>query len=246
LRFVGVVTTLTKLSLEGCFNITDNGLDHLTQLKNLRALNLSRCSGLSDAGISKICDLLTQIQDLNLSELSTLTESGLATLSRNKNLRVLSLSHCKFVDDYAIRALTRRLKTKIPPGGLVSLQHLSLVNCPISDSIVQELLLFPSIKTLDLFGTKVSSKGIQLLVDKLKHMEVRMGQYLVSKELDVNATPNEKERKMEDVWGRFNFRGLVECGGFLQIYPSNNKQDQNSDTDRQEKTGTKRSYNKIS
>eukprot|EP01112_Ceratiomyxa_fruticulosa_P016517 TRINITY_DN5003_c0_g1_i1.p1 TRINITY_DN5003_c0_g1~~TRINITY_DN5003_c0_g1_i1.p1 ORF type:complete len:318 (-),score=41.67 TRINITY_DN5003_c0_g1_i1:52-1005(-) len=244
LKYVGVVTTLVKLNLEGCSNITDNGLDHLAQLKNLLDLNLSRCSGVSDAGVSKICNSLPQIQHLNLSELLSLTEEGLASLSRNSNLKTLSLSHCKSVDSYAVRALTRRLKMP-SSGGLISLKHLYLVNCPLSDAIVNELALFPSIKTLDLFGTKVTPKGIQILVDKLKHMEVKMGQCLVSKE-----QKGADEQKVVDVWGEFNFRQFFECKGYYfqsQIQAANSNQPKTSITIQQEKVaGIKRSFNKIS
>ena len=90
LNHVCHLSSLTELDLQGsCFSSIPVGI---TQLPNLRVLNLSRCNHFSSipAGISQLSNL--RVLNLSYCNYFSSIPAGICRLS---NLRVLNLSHCK-------------------------------------------------------------------------------------------------------------------------------------------------------
>jgi F-box/leucine-rich repeat protein 2/20 len=132
--------TLQKLVLPGCADITDEALrimvtgespeiDILTDLpivpvRNLRHLDLSRCTRLTSVGINNLTDLVPALTALQLSGCPALTDDALSTLLTSTPL----LTHLDLED---LTELTNTLLTdtlaKAPCAPL--LQHLSLSYC---------------------------------------------------------------------------------------------------------------------
>ena len=69
------------ISIECNYNITNEGIKHLTQL---RSLNLSSNKTITDEGIKP----LTQLKNLNLFNNNTITDEGIKHLTQLRNLNL--------------------------------------------------------------------------------------------------------------------------------------------------------------
>ena len=126
--------SLQKLDLSYCSGITDAGLAHLSALR-LKELNLSSCD-VTDAGLAHLSAL--PLQKLDLSYCSKVTDAGLTHLSALR-LRELHLTHCKHITDAGLAHLST-----------LPLQRLSLTHCKrITDAGLAHLRNCP-LQLLDL------------------------------------------------------------------------------------------------
>jgi F-box/leucine-rich repeat protein 14 len=83
---------LESLSLRGCNQITDDGLQALEGLSSLKSLNLKGCSQVTNQGLSSV-GRLKNLEFLNLMGLPKITDAGLKSLRRDlPNLKVLEFS----------------------------------------------------------------------------------------------------------------------------------------------------------
>ena len=73
------------LTLWGCENITDSGLEHLEGLTNLKTLGLYDGKSITDSGLVSLKEL-TSLQNLQLME-TQITDSGVAEFQK-------ALSNC--------------------------------------------------------------------------------------------------------------------------------------------------------
>ena len=87
---------LKALVLSDCLQITDAGLKHLKDLKQLNALNLSLCRQFTDVGLEDLKDL--PLNYLNLGGCVQITDAGLKHLKDLKKLNTLSLGACDITD----------------------------------------------------------------------------------------------------------------------------------------------------
>jgi hypothetical protein len=64
-----------------------SGVEYIQLLSEMRQLNLSECTKLSDAALFYLA-LMTKMETLNLSKCVQITDSGVIYLSRQQRLRV--------------------------------------------------------------------------------------------------------------------------------------------------------------
>jgi Leucine-rich repeat (LRR) protein len=128
--------------------ITDAGLTHLKNLKQLEVLDLPCASLITDAGLVNLAGL-TQLQTLSLDNDDKITDAGLAHLKALKKLKVLRLYGAALTD-----AGLEQIKD------LVEIEDLQLGRAPVSDAGLVYLEGLHKLKTLDLQGTKITDAGL--------------------------------------------------------------------------------------
>ena len=161
------------LHLNGFYNIriTDHAITALTQLPNLRTLNLTG-SDITDAGIHELAKLphlstlsleQTKVTDSGMEEMSSIktllslnldatavTDAGLHPLADNSQLIAISLNRTR-ISDAGVRTLTKI-------GGLM---ELSAGSTNITLTGLKELSSLRSLTTLRIHHTKVSDVGLK-------------------------------------------------------------------------------------
>jgi Leucine Rich repeat len=92
---------LTHLNLSGCVGLKATGVEKaLPALSLLRNLDISRCGdALTDTGLDKICEHLSQLTGLKLDGARKLTGEGLTALSTLSVLSELDLTCCAGLGD---------------------------------------------------------------------------------------------------------------------------------------------------
>ena len=132
---------IENLSLSNC-QLTDNGLQCLTSLKQLRQLDLSvytdtkqkAYSPFTGKGLSHLRSLKSSLTHLNLANGTDFTDDGLTRLSHFTALRVLNLSNCRRITETGLGAL-------LP---LIHLEVLNLHQCRVRNGGVEQLQYFAS------------------------------------------------------------------------------------------------------
>jgi len=176
---------LAVLHLDGT-RITDAGLFHLRNITSLRDLSLRYCEHLSDAGIGHLKDLrnldrlwlyatpisndgLTHIKELkNLTSLDVgytrVTEEGLDHLLELKNLIFLHIGGDKITDNGLARLRELRM-----------LKYLDINGNPITDTGLSYLRELPDLEWLNLAETPITDAGLIHLKDikKLTRLDFR-------------------------------------------------------------------------
>lgn len=102
--------TLECLILDGCRCITDRSMDAMSALSNLKTLDLSQCDLITDDGLKRL-ELLRELQVLSLGWCRKVTNEGLNTFTshqeRSMKMRVLRLSRCSSITDVGIAYVSR-------------------------------------------------------------------------------------------------------------------------------------------
>jgi tetratricopeptide (TPR) repeat protein len=174
LAYLSGLKTLRELQLGGTHSrITDTGLSHLKELKDLEFLGLTftkitdkglaHLSGLGKLKKLGLCDV--DISDEGLSHLKNITQlrilllrgtkvtdAGLLQLRPLVNLEVLWLNNTR-ITDKGIATLT----------GFAQLQTIDISNTRITDAGLQQLSRVKALKDIKLSGTKVSARGVRQL-----------------------------------------------------------------------------------
>lgn len=110
---------LHHLHLAGLPGVDNAWLPVIARAKHLRALDLSGCSMLSDAGTAWL-SWLWQLTELRLQHCCGITDAGLAHISGLTALRVLDLEGCEGLSSSSLVAV----------GQLAGLTSLNLAQCP--------------------------------------------------------------------------------------------------------------------
>ncbi|KEH41769.1 putative leucine-rich repeat domain, L domain-containing protein [Medicago truncatula] len=98
---------LESLNLTRCVKLTDAGLKELLQkCLSLQSLNLYAVSSFTDEAYRKIC-LLTRLTFLDLCGAQNLSDQGLQSISKCKNLVSLNLTWCVRVTDEGVIAIAQ-------------------------------------------------------------------------------------------------------------------------------------------
>ncbi|ERN03740.1 hypothetical protein AMTRI_Chr05g74310 [Amborella trichopoda] len=125
---------LLKANLSGCINLTDRSVMALAKLhgESLELLSFEGCGKVTDSGLMAVSSFCVCLKDLDISR-CTITDNGLAYLSRAKGLRlqILSLSACLGITDKSLPLLGNFA------GSLVGL---NLQNCKMVSNGAVELL----------------------------------------------------------------------------------------------------------
>ena len=175
LELIGQLTDATTLSLNG-LGVTDDVLQEIGNLRQLKALDLSCNPEVSDTGIARVGGLSTlaflsldelaigdaAISALNLPKLSCLrcdqtriTNQAASSIAKLSNLTALSVNDTN-ISDAGVRELVQ----------LEKLERLSLSGTSISDSAGDSLASLSSLAGLALDETKISD-GIVPQLSKL-------------------------------------------------------------------------------
>jgi hypothetical protein len=176
LEHVSGVTTLESLDV-GSALVTDVGLERLTTLPNLRELSIGG-NEMGDAGLQalrqmpalRVLDLSgAQGTDSNIWSVN-MTEKGLDAVLSLKELRELRIActgigvgveGTRFATVTNMNVTARwieRMKT------LTKLEKLRLQGCGrVDDDAIPALAAMPALRELDLKGTSVTAKGVQML-----------------------------------------------------------------------------------
>ena len=141
-------TQLSELSLTGT-QITDNGIDSLSQLTDLIKLSLSG-TRVSDKGIKSLGQLKS-LRMLNLFD-TDLTDEGIKNLAHITSLTELLLGGPK-VTEMGIRSL----------APLTSLTTLYFMDTELSDHAIENLVHLTSLKSLHLTNSRLTAGGVKYL-----------------------------------------------------------------------------------
>lgn len=143
MAYLGAFSYLHSIALADCHKINNSALWNITGMTNLKELDLSRCSKITDAGVRHLLSL-PALEKLWISE-TGVTADGVAVLSSLSNLLLLDLGNLP-VTDSALKSLQ----------GLTKLQHLDLWGSEVSNESGILFKVFPNLSFLNLAWTNVT------------------------------------------------------------------------------------------
>ena len=142
---VGRLTSLQTLRL-GLLDVTDEGLSHMRNMKQLRSLSLADSPRVTDAGMVYVGEM-TGLERLVLN--SAIGDAGIARLTTLTKLRILVL-HCTKVTDASLAKLT----------SLEQLRELNLSGTRVSAAGVRKLRGMKHLEKVNLDFTKISQREV--------------------------------------------------------------------------------------
>lgn len=159
------LTDLRYLDLSSCQQITDQGVECLKGLRQLCHLQLGWSHQITDEALMHL-RLLTHLEYLDLSGCSQITDQGIEHLTRCKKLRYLNLSRCEYITDKGIEHLEP----------LEDLNSLDLSRCDqITDRGVGALTALTRLCRLVLSGChQITDEGVEQLetLTDLAHLDL--------------------------------------------------------------------------
>ncbi len=147
---------LHTLQLEGCYrSLDDNGLVHISAIKDLRHLNLAGCLKLSAKTLSLILSGCRNLEFLSMGSVPAVNDQVLEIIAHHPNIHSLVLDGCAGISDVGITALAKARGS--------ALKSLSIAYCErVTDVGLQALAdNCHNIEVLNLYSvTKVTNKGV--------------------------------------------------------------------------------------
>jgi Leucine-rich repeat (LRR) protein len=162
----GVIQTDANSRITGLnlgFNwVTDADLEMITELKDLRKLDLS-FSLITDAGMEHL-KLLDGVSDLNLFAVEKITDVGISYIRGWKKLERLNLHGTDVTDISMIQYVS----------GLTALRSLDIGYTLVGDLGLESLASLPQIEDLVIGGNKINGGGLHVLeaLPKLTHLSL--------------------------------------------------------------------------
>ncbi|KAI3468614.1 hypothetical protein Pfo_025277 [Paulownia fortunei] len=144
MAYLGAFRYLHSMILADCHRINNSALWSITGMTNLKELDLSRCSKITDAGIRHLLSV-PALEKLCISE-TGVTADGVAVLASLTNLLMLDLGGLP-VTDSALSSLQ----------ALTKLQHLDLWGSEVSNEGAVLLKTFTNLSFLNLAWTTVTN-----------------------------------------------------------------------------------------
>lgn len=145
---LGQLRGLRELFLDGCSQLSDEGVSHLVHLTSLTHLNLGGCRKVAGLSLARVAAACSQLRSLCLEDCMAVQEEGLVAAAPHlKRLSKLDMGGCSKVGDAACTAiggarlghlteLSLRGCTKLSStgvgalaSGLPSLSALSITHC---------------------------------------------------------------------------------------------------------------------
>ncbi|KAG8257026.1 F-box/LRR-repeat protein 14 [Homalodisca vitripennis] len=164
--FFSELTSITRLDLSLCKQITDNSLGRIAHLKNLEVLDLGGCCNVTNTGLLLIAWGLKNLRWLNLRSCWHISDQGIAHVAGlnkenadgNLALEHLGLQDCQRLSDEALKHVST---------GLTGLKSINLSFCvSITDSGLKYLAKMASLKELNLRSCdNVSDIGMAYLAE---------------------------------------------------------------------------------
>lgn len=144
------LSQLEELDVGGVgHEITDVGMAHVTQLHNLRGINLDDTI-ITNAGLKRLTSL-TSLEGLHIGN-TRVTDEGLVHLQAFRDLRVLNLEQTKITDDGLVHL-----------QGLAKLEVLYLNMTAVSDAGLPQLNTISSLRHLELYDTLATDANVEKL-----------------------------------------------------------------------------------
>ncbi|KAI0145103.1 RNI-like protein [Xylariaceae sp. FL1272] len=138
--------SLRELRLAGCDRIDDGAFLSLPPARtydNLRILDLTSCTQLTDRAVEKIIDAAPRLRNLVLAKCSAITDAAVHSIARlGKNLHYVHLGHCRNITDDAVKHLVRACNR---------IRYIDLGCCThLTDESVTLLAALPKLKRIGL------------------------------------------------------------------------------------------------
>mgnify|MGYP003387122686 CR=1 FL=1 len=150
-----VTTNLLRISMFGCHDITDDGIQHLaTALPALTDIDISWCNKITDAGIKHL-SALTALRKLDISGCYRTTDAGVEHLKALTALNTIDISRCPHVTDVGMKHLAT----------LNGLTKIDVRYCDrITDAGMLHLAGLPALTEIDVSGCEeITDAGLQHL-----------------------------------------------------------------------------------
>jgi hypothetical protein len=157
--------SLRSLDLVSCASLTAMGWGYLLKLPNLKRLNISNCSLLTDKELSIILDASPGLIELNLDGCDELSEGGFQQLSRgNRIFEILSLARTHATDAVVIQ-LSEQQK---------GLRKLDVSSCYhiTEEGIVESLKIAKKLQELNCTACNISTTLIEELKKRYPHIQI--------------------------------------------------------------------------
>lgn len=158
--------SLRELRLVFCDLIDDGAFLSLpnTRFENLRILDLTSCSALTDRAVEKIINVAPRVRNLVLSKCRNITDAAVHAIAElGKNLHYVHLGHCHNITDEAVKKLVAKCNR---------IRYIDLGCCThLTDDSVTQLATLPKLKRIGL----VKCSGI---TDESIFALARANQYL--------------------------------------------------------------------
>jgi len=201
----------------GSIGLTDDGMEHITKLTNLKNLNLFGCDNITDVGLAKI-STLKNLENLHISGCG-ITIAGINQLNSHSNIRrmhitglrrggaTLDLSSMKHLEDVII-SLQPRSDEAFTDADLVcfkdlkTLTSLQLGPRSFTDSGMRHLAGLTEMKRLLIGGAQLTDAGIRHLA-AMERLEL------------LNVSSAKEDSKLTDETLRFLER--FKCLNFVDI-----------------------------
>lgn len=102
--------SLSSLDIAYCNHIDDDAITNISRgsgLAMLRELNVTACP-ITDVGLSVLAQTLTELRMLNISECDLVTKEGIAVMSSHlRSLRAIHMRYCMGLTNVALKHLSR-------------------------------------------------------------------------------------------------------------------------------------------
>lgn len=156
--------SLEYLGLQDCQKLTDEALKYVSVgLHQLQSINLSFCSGVTDFGLKHLAKM-SSLKELNLRSCDSVSDAGMAYLAEGYSRVVtLDVSFCDKVGDRGLLHISQ---------GLLHLKSLSLNACPVSDEGIGRIArTLTDLHTLHVGQcSRVTDKGLGLIAENLQRL----------------------------------------------------------------------------
>jgi hypothetical protein len=168
LNYVRKMRNLKILNLDGCFHITDFGMKYLEELApQLEVLSLAGLTMLTDDGVKDFCTRCTMLNTINLNKCSQVSYDTIqAIATSNKYLASISVAHT-YLTDSGLSALAHRLSRD-------RLTHFDISYCrDITDfGLIALAESCPQLKSINLAGlSRITDEGVKHITSKCWYLE---------------------------------------------------------------------------
>ncbi|KOS22443.1 SCF E3 ubiquitin ligase complex F-box protein grrA [Escovopsis weberi] len=161
---------LRELRLANCDLIDDHAFLALPPqqvYEHLRILDLTSCSRLTDAAVSKIIDAAPRLRNLLLSKCRNITDVAIQSIAKlGKNLHYVHLGHCGQITDEGVKKLVQSCNR---------IRYIDLGCCTnLTDESVKRLAHLPKLKRIGLVKcSNITDESVFALAEAAYRPRVR-------------------------------------------------------------------------
>ncbi|KAI1425265.1 hypothetical protein F5Y12DRAFT_385889 [Xylaria sp. FL1777] len=158
--------SLRELRLASCELVDDGAflaLPPYRTYENLRILDLTSCSRLTDRAVEKIIEIAPRLRNLVLAKCSNITDVAVHAIAKlQKNLHYVHLGHCRHITDDAVKRLVRNCNR---------IRYIDLGCCTnLTDESVTLLAGLPKLKRIGLVKcANITDKSMYALASANDH-----------------------------------------------------------------------------